>query len=170
MKFTAKATTVEFTVTGEDGAVVTSYTAENVNMTLDSAALLTNLSSLAHLFKQLDASHNVRSEPAPEAEQPVTLRSAVDSRPAALVPRMEMFYDSIKRVIAVVREEEIVGAKFDALCEQAERLLAQPEFEVNDLVDISFDLFSAQTNKHWDCERLAVAMKAMQSARTRRRG
>lgn len=160
MKITAKAQAVEFTVTGENDVVLFSHKAENVETSGDIAEILKNLSSLAHLFKQLDATH-----------REAAVEQAQDAHAAeARTTRMQTFIDSIEYVIAVAREEQLTSERFDALCEQAERLIKQPEFVVNDLVDVTFDMFDAQTSKHWDSARMTLAMKAMANARGRRRG
>jgi hypothetical protein len=59
MKITARAVQASFTVTDEAGNTVAEYSVENMNFVTDISGLLKCVSQAAHLFKQLDASHNV---------------------------------------------------------------------------------------------------------------
>lgn len=190
MKISFKAAALEFTVTGAQGEVVASHKAENVESSLDLAQLLTNIGSLAQLFGQIDhtitlereqqgsdahiakrqaeakidAALNVPEVRLPEAERVPAADAAAYERSA----RMQAFIDSVKTLLTVAREEQLCTDRFAALAEQADRLMAQPEFVVADLVDISFDLFDAQSTAHFRNDRVSIAMKAMQNARQRR--
>lgn len=167
MRITAKAQAVSFVVTGENDEVITSYEAADVNMVLDVRSLLANFSSLAHLFKQLDATHREVAIDAVQGEYAKQHSAAVQ---AAVSPRAAAFLDAVTHLGIVAREEQLDTDKFGALLEHADRLMAQPEFVMQDLVDASFDLFDAQTNKHWDNPRVQVAMKAVSTTRQRRKG
>jgi hypothetical protein len=59
MKITARAVQALFTVTDEAGNTVAEYSVENMNFVTDISGLLKCVSQASHLFKQLDASHNV---------------------------------------------------------------------------------------------------------------
>lgn len=176
MKVSFKAAALEFTVTGAQGEVVASHKAENVESTLDLAQLLTNIGSLAQLFGQID--HTITLEREQQgSDAHIAKRQAEAKIDAALnvsevagerSVRMQAFIDSVKTLLTVAREEQLCTDRFAALAEQADRLMAQPEFIVADLVDISFDLFDAQSTAHFRNDRVSIAMKAMQNARQRR--
>lgn len=54
MNITIKTAAVDFVLTGANGEIIASHKAENVSTTLDMAALLSNMASLAQLFHKLD--------------------------------------------------------------------------------------------------------------------
>lgn len=74
MKLTFTAVALSFSVADEAGNIIAAHSAENVESTLDVRALLNNVSSLAHLFKQLDATHEPlrATREMPVADAPIT--------------------------------------------------------------------------------------------------
>lgn len=120
MKITAKAQAVSFVVTGANDEVLFSHTAENVETSGDLAALLTNFSSLAHLFKQLDATHNVASS--------APLHPEVVAGPA--LPRRE--YDDLMSAwhaldTAIVEEALDLGSRFETKLAAAREMATHAE-------------------------------------------
>jgi len=96
MKITATAAAAQFTITNEQGEVVASYSIENATFSTDISGLLKCVSDAAHLFKQLDATHNA---PEPKAETPASHgRVGFLDRPRevqALIDAVRMFRESL---------------------------------------------------------------------------
>lgn len=79
MKITVRAAQASFDITDEAGNSVASYSVENSTFITDIPGLLKAVSGLAHLFKQLDATHREQPAPVPEPvpaapSRPITYR------------------------------------------------------------------------------------------------
>lgn len=75
MKITVRAVQASFDITDEAGNSVASYSVENSTFITDIPGLLKAVSGLAHLFKQLDATHREQPVPVPAApSRPITYR------------------------------------------------------------------------------------------------
>lgn len=66
MRIITTAAAASIQILADDGTQVLAYSVENTKFDLDLATGIKAFSGLAHLFKQLNATHNVQSEREPE--------------------------------------------------------------------------------------------------------
>lgn len=95
MKITARAVQASLTITDEAGNTVAEYSVENMSFVTDISGLLRCVSQAAHVFKALDAEHNVAQHvPAQPVQQP-----ARSTRIGTLErsPQVQELIDAVRR-------------------------------------------------------------------------